>query len=66
MKYNQMRHGLLLMPGTHLGVQIGVQQYVAGLQVQVEQSRGEIVKEVYTQSHLVSQPDNQWPGRGSM
>lgn len=50
----------------YLGIEIGVQQHIAGLQVQVEQGGGQIVEEVYTQSHLMSQSKDQWPGRWSM
>jgi len=50
-------------PRAHLGVEVVVQQHVAGLQVQVEQGGGQAVEEVHTQSHLVDQPEDQRPVR---
>lgn len=60
-----MRPGFSREPDTHLGIEIGVQQHIAGLQVQVEEGRGETVEEIYTQSYLVSQSEDQWPRQSS-
>lgn len=60
-----MRPGFSGEPDTNLGVEIVVQQHIAGLQVHVEQGRGETVEEIYTQSYLVSQSEDQWPRQSS-
>lgn len=49
---------------THFSVEGRVQQHVAGLQVQVEERRGQSVEEVDPQRHVVHQSDDQRPRQG--